>query len=241
MAAVAVWIAIWQIAAVIVSNGLILTGPWQVLTALFKLLSEASFWKAVWGSFYRIALGFLIASIAGIALAVLSHKVKYVNEFLAPPMSVFKTVPVASFIVLMLISLNTKENLSLLICFIMVLPIVYANTLSGLNSIDKNLLEMAKVFRVKKNKKLFYIYFHKTLPFFETGTKISLGLCWKSGVAAELIGLVQGTIGNELYYAKLYLLMDNVFAWTVVIVLLSAGFEALILCLLKLLKRRIEK
>jgi NitT/TauT family transport system permease protein len=241
IAAVAVWIAVWQLAAVLIGNTLVLASPWKALVSLWGMLSQGVFWRSVSESFYRIALGFLLSAVIGTALAVLSYKVKYVKEFLSPPMTVFKTVPVASFIILLLISLKSKQSLSTIICFIMSLPIIYTNVSAGLNAIDPKMLEMARVFNVSGTKKFAYLYAYKTLPFFATGCKISLGLCWKSGVAAELIGLVQNTIGNELYYAKLYLTMDRVFAWTAVVVALSLVFEFLVLGALKLVKRGLEK
>lgn len=239
--AVAVWLVIWQVVAMLISNKLMLASPVQTVSALIKMSAEGAFWKSIFGSFYHIALGFLLAVTVGVALSVLAYKVRYVKEFLAPAVTTLNTVPVASFIVLLLISLRSKENLSTIICFMMSLPIVYANTLAGLRATDNKMLEMARVFRVSRGKKLAYLYVYETLPSFTTGAKIALGLCWKSGVAAELIGLVQNTIGNELYYAKLYLTMDRVFAWTVVIVAVSLAFELLVLGALRLVKRGVER
>ena len=61
---------------------------------------------------------------------------------------------------------------------------------------------------------------------------VALGICWKSGVAAEVIGLPDGSIGDALYRAKITLSTGELFAWTFVIILLSAGFEKLFLALL---------
>ena len=61
---------------------------------------------------------------------------------------------------------------------------------------------------------------------------MALGICWKSGVAAEVIGLPDGSIGDALYRAKITLSTGELFAWTFVIILLSAGFEKLLLALL---------
>jgi NitT/TauT family transport system permease protein len=241
IAVTVLWAAIWQIAAVLIGNNLVLVGPVQALTALGAMMIHGSFWQSVWGSLYRIMLGFLTAAITAICLSTLSYKVKLVKEFLSLPMTIFKTVPVASFIILMLISLRSKEGLSSIICFMMSLPVMYANTLSGLYSIDPKMLEMAQVFGVSRSKKFIYLYTYRVLPFFATGAKIALGLSWKAGVAAELIGLVQNTIGNELYSAKLYLMMDQVFAWTAVIVVLSIALEFLTLGALRLLQRRLEQ
>jgi len=241
IAVATLWVAIWQIAATLIDNNLVLVGPVQALAALGTLMIHGSFWQSVWGSLYRITLGFLTAAVTAICLSTLSYKVKLIKEFLSLPMTIFKTVPVASFIILMLISLQSREGLSSIICFMMSLPVMYANTLAGLYSIDPKMLEMAQIFGVSGTKKFAYLYMYRVLPFFATGSKIALGLSWKAGVAAELIGLVQNSIGNELYLAKLYLMMDHVFAWTAVIVVLSIALEFLALGTLRLLQRRLER
>jgi len=241
IAVAAVWAAIWQIAAAVIGSNLVLVGPVQALTALGSMMIQSSFWYSVWGSLYHITLGFFTAAITAICLSTLSYKVKLIKEFLSLPMTIFKTVPVASFIILMLISLQSRESLSSIICFMMSLPVMYANTLAGLYSVDPKMLEMARIFGISETKKITYLYTYRVLPFFATGSKVAMGLSWKAGVAAELIGMVQNTIGNELYLAKLYLVMDQVFAWTAVIVVLSIALEFLVLRALKLLQRRLEK
>ena len=241
IAVAALWIAVWQIAASIIGSSLILVGPAQAISALAAMMMRAAFWQSVWGSLHRIMLGFLTAALTSIILGALSYKINIVKEILSLPMVIFKTVPVASFIILLLISLQSRENLAAIICFMMSLPVLYANMLAGLYSIDPKMLEMARIFGISRSKKFAYLYTYKVLPFFSTGSKVALGLSWKAGVAAELIGLVQNTIGNELYLAKLYLMMDQVFAWTAVIVILSITLEALTLGALRLLKRRLEQ
>lgn len=236
-----VWVLIWQFLAMIINNSLVLVTPFEVLSAISKMVGQNTFWQSIFGSFKRIAYGFFWAAVIAIILSILSYKIKYVKEFLSPPMTVFRTVPVASFIILLLIVLRSKENLSMIICFMMALPILYTNTLSGLESIDKKMLDMAKVFRVEPHKKFVYLYTYQALPYFSTGCKVAIGLCWKAGIAAELIGLVQKTIGNELYFARLFLMLDKVFAWTVIIVLISVLFELFVMTSLRLLKRGLEK
>jgi len=245
IAAVAIWLLIWQGVAMLIGNQFILATPLQTLITLSKMVAESNFWLSIWGSFYRIAGGFLVAVITAILLAILSYKSKIVKEFLSPPMTVFRAVPVASFTLLLYIALlvafGSVGILSMIICFMMALPVLYANTLAGLESSDKKMLDMAKVFRIKPHKKFAYLYTYHVLPFFLTGCKVALGLCWKSGVAAELIGQVKNTIGDGLFVAGFRHEMDKVFAWTVMIILVSVLFEFLILGGLRLIKRGLEK
>lgn len=109
----------------------------------------------------------------------------------------------------------------------MVLPVVYSNVLQGIKTTDMKLLEMAKVFRVTPVKKALYIYLPHLKPYILSACSVSLGLSWKAGIAAEVIGIPTGSIGEKLYQAKVYLSTPDLFAWTVVIIVISILFEKL--------------
>ena len=150
------------------------------------------------------------------------------EELLAPLVAVIKAVPVASFIILALVWLDSR-GLAFFISALIVFPPVYLNVLEGVRCTDASLLEMARVFRVPFSRTLRGIYLPQVLPYFRSAVSVALGLCWKAGTAAEVIGLSGGTIGERLYTAKVYFETPDLFAWTAVIVLLSAGFERLFL------------
>lgn len=222
------WLAVWQLVSVLVGNNILLVGPIETLLTLCETLLEAAFWKACIYSVFRIAGGFLAGMLLGIALAVLSARYTIVEEILSPVMALLKAVPVASFVVLFLIWWSSAY-LAVAISFCIVLPNLYINTLEGMKSTDKKLLEMAKVFCISKKDSFFYIYRPALKPFWDSGIRLAAGMSWKSGVAAEVIGLPQYAIGERLYMSKIYLDTAGVLAWTVAIVCLSIGFEKLVL------------
>ena len=153
-----------------------------------------------------------------------------VRELLAPLVAVVKAVPVVSFIILALVWLDSR-SLPLFISALMVFPPVYLNVLAGIAAADVKLLEMARVFRVPLGRRLTGIYLPAVLPYFRSAVSLALGLCWKAGAAAEVIGLPSGTIGERLYTAKVYFQTPDLFAWTAVIVAVSVLFEKLFLAL----------
>lgn len=238
--AVAVWLLIWQAVSAWIGQEILLVSPVAVLERLVQLVQEAEFWKSIAFSLVRILGGFLLAMSAGIVTAGLSARFRRVRELLAPAMLTIKAVPVASFIILVLIWVPS-ENLSVVISFLMVLPIIYTNVLDGILDTDPKLLEMAMVFQVPKAVQVRYIYVSQVLPFFRAGCSVGLGLCWKAGVAAEVIGIPDGSIGEKLYNAKVYLNTPDLFAWTVVIVLISLIFEKLFLSAVDGLVIRLER
>ena len=109
---------------------------------------------------------------------------------------------------------------------------LYSAVRTGIESADVQLLEMAQVFHLPLARRVKAIWLSAILPAFRQGCSVALGICWKSGVAAEVIGLPDGSIGDALYRAKITLSTGELFAWTFVIILLSAGFEKLFLALL---------
>ena len=232
----ALWFLIWQLAALWVGNDIILVGPADMFRALFAQIALPDFWRTIAFSFGKIFVGFFCAFLAGIFLGALSYGVPFIKRLLEPAVLLLKTVPVASFIILALIWAGS-ENLSIVISFLMVFPVLYVNTLEGLGETDKKLLEMAQVFRVPFYKKIWRIYRPALMPFLMGGCKAALGLAWKAGIAAEVIGVPAHSIGEKLYMAKIYLSTGELFAWTFVIIVLSALFERLFLWCLKKIGR----
>lgn len=238
--AVAFWLIAWQVAAMGLGQEILLVSPASVLVRLWELVPHWDFWNAVLFSFCRITLGFLLACLAGSLLAVLSSRFFLIRDLSAPLMTTVKSIPVASFIILVLIWVPSR-NLSVVISFLMVTPILYQNVLGGIGSMDRKLTEMADVFGVPFSRRLRYLYLPQVAPFFRSACAVSLGLCWKAGVAAEVIGLPKGSIGERLYEAKVYLETPDLFAWTVVIILVSLLFEKFFLFLLDQVLDRVQR
>lgn len=230
---------VWQLAAGWVDNRLLLVGPLQVLVRLQELAGTREFWTACGFTFTRITLGFLLAFLLALVLAALASKCVLVEILLQPYLTAVKTVPVASFIVIALLWLSGRR-LSVFISFLMVLPVLYANFLTGIRSADEKLLEMARLFHMSCGNRLRAIYLPALEPHCLSGCRSALGLCWKAGVAAEVIGVCSGSVGGMLYDAKIYLEISDLFAWTLVIVLLSVGFEWVFLRLLKWIMKKGE-
>ena len=238
LTAAAFWLAVWQCAAMAVGQEVFLVSPVQAVRTLLQLLPQAEFWQRVGFSSGRILLGFGLGVAVSIVLAVAAQAWHTADVLLAPVLQLVKATPVASFIILALVWVR-GTSLSVLISFLMVLPVLYGAVRTGIQSADPQLLEMAKVFRLPFARRLRAVWLPAVLPAFRQGCSVALGICWKSGVAAEVIGLPNGSIGDALYRAKITLSTGELFAWTFVIILLSAGFEKLFLLLLDCVTRAV--
>ena len=233
-------LAVWQAAAVIVDKSILLASPVQVLVRLFSLIGDPGFFRSIWFSFSRIAAGFFSGLAVGALCAVLSGSSGWIRAALDPVFNVAKSVPVASFIIIALVWLSSGK-LSSFISFLMVVPVVYTNLLGGIEALDPEMKEVAKVFSISPARRLIYIDLPQLRPYITSACRLSLGLAWKSGIAAEVIGLPSGSIGRMLYDAKVYFDTADLFAWTLVIVLISVLCEKLFLLAVDLLYRRLEK
>lgn len=230
--AIVVWLIIWEIASRIIDQGILLVSPVLAVRRVWELAQSVSFITTILHSMLQIVLGFLSATIIGCILAVISNMCRWIEELLQPMFSVMKATPVASFIILCLVFLSS-QRLSVFCVFIMVLPIAYTNVIEGIQSVDKKLLEMAQVFQVPTSRKIRYIYVPAIWPFFYSACKVGIGFSFKSGIAAEVIGIPTGTIGERLYQAKIYLDTQDLFAWTIVIIVVGRLFEKVFLFLIR--------
>ena len=145
---IAFWLLLWQAMALVIHNPILMVGPVETLCSLWTMLRTTMFWQSLAFSFVRIIAGFLIGSAVGILLAWGSYRRPFLEELLAPFILALKAVPVASFVIILLIWAGNRM-LSLYISALVVLPLLYLNTLSGLKATDPKLLEMATVFHCR--------------------------------------------------------------------------------------------
>ncbi len=226
------WTAAWYLAARMMDNPLLLPGPVQVLRCLGTLMLTEAFWQTVAVSIGRILLGVISAVLLGCILAVATSFSRLMEVLIAPAMTAMQATPVASFTILVLIWVN-RDYVPVLICGMMVLPVVWNSVSTGIQVTDPQLLEMAKVYRLSRLQILRRIYVPSVMPFFRTACSSGLGLGWKAGIAAEVLTVPKRSIGRMIADSKLYLLTEELFASTLVVIVLSLLLQKIMLRLLK--------
>ena len=207
------WLLIWQIAATFIDNDILLAGPIEVGKTLGRLLTGKEFYGICMASVGRILTGFFLAFLGGILTGALSYEFPFIKEIVEPVLAVIKSIPVVSFVVLLLIW-QGAENLSVWISFLVVFPNACVSTRNGLEAVDSGLLEMADLFGIRGIRRLVYIYRPALVRFLLSGMEVSMGMAFKSGVAAEVIGVPDFSIGEQIYMSKIYLDTAGLFAWT---------------------------
>ncbi len=225
-----IWLCLWQIIAILVHNPIYFASPAEVIIALADKLRDLSFWKSVTGSLLRILGGFFSAFLLAFLCAFAAHSREWFRDFLSPFIMFLKSVPIAAVVVILLIWWGPKY-LVLCISLMVVFPNIYLNMQAGLQNAGTDLLEVAKVYGFRKIDTFLWIYRPAYLPHLHSAMSVSLGMCFKSGIAAEIIGLPEFSIGEQLYRDKIYFHTAGVFAWIVVVLCLSTITEKVILFL----------
>lgn len=235
----AFWGAIWVAVSYRVGNDFLFPAPASVGSELWRLLGESSFWLTTGISLLRVLWGISVSWVLGTVLAYLTTHFRLLDTLLSPAISAVKSTPVASFIILALLWMD-RQTLPVFITALIVIPIIWANISEGIRSVDKGLLEVAILYRFSLWGRLKRLYVPSVLPYFMAACKSSLGLAWKAGIAAEILSTPEHSIGRELYFSKTYLETPTLFAWTLVVILLSLLIEKLLVYGLERLSQRLH-
>lgn len=220
------WLGVWELAALAVGQELFMPSPISVIVCGAKLMTTSLFWQTIAISILRIVLGTVIAIIVGTLLATVTSRSKLLHDLFYPMLTIVKATPVASFITLAIIWMGARK-LPIFICALMVFPIVWAAVNDGINSIDKKHKELAQVFGFSFKKRFKLIYIPTIAPYFLSACKTSIGLAWKAGVAAEVLAVSPDSIGKQLFNARTYYEIPELFAWTITVIVLSLVIEFL--------------
>ena len=224
----AFWVAVWTALALLVNRELLLPAPWVVVRRLCELAATVAFWRITAVSIGRVLLGITAAVALGTGMAVACSVSKTADALLRPLMTVVKSTPVASFVVLALVWI-ARDWLPVFISLLMVLPVVWSNVCTGIRSADPALLELAQVYGWPRGRILRRIYLPGVRPHFLAALRSGIGFGWKSAIAAEVLTVPHSAIGRMIYESKLYLQTTDLFAWTLAVILLSVGLERLVL------------
>lgn len=231
-AVAAFWLAAWMLVAALVAQPLILPGPGAVVMALLRLVCDGSTWAILAGSGARILGGLALAAVCGGVLAGISSRSRAFAHLVAPALSFVKATPVACVVVLLLIWLGSAR-VSIAAVFLMALPGVYFSLAEGLAQVDKPLEQMFRLHGVRGWRLFCAHTWREVLPFVLSCARAVIGMGWKAGVAAELIGMAVGTVGERIYQAKLLIETADLLAWTVLVVAASWACERALVWLLR--------
>lgn len=230
-------LAIWKVASLFVGQEIILPAPERTFEEFLRLIVSEGFRADLLATVSRGVAGFLISLAAGLVVGSLAGTFRAFGILVAPLLAVVRATPVMSVILLALIWF-TSGTVPVFVAFLMAFPVVTSNVMEGFRTTDPRLVAMARSFRVSPERTFFQVRLPSLYPYLLAGASAALGLTWKVVVAAEVLSQPIHAIGTGLQDAKIDLDTAEVFAWTVVAVLLSAVSEALFRAVIRLSGRR---
>ena len=234
------WIGLWWAVSAIVNLPLILPSPIGVLLKLGQMSATSLFWRVMLISSVRVLIGIVISYMLAFLLALLCYRVKFLYDFFMPAISVIKTTPVTSFILIAFVLMH-RDLIPGLIAALIVFPVVFSNTVEGMRAVHPELIETAKAYNLGLTDKVKCIWLPTLRPFMISAAGASVGLAIKAGVAAEVLICPEVSVGKYIFNAKQNMEYVELFAWTVAIVIFSYLLDIAFKLALKRIKRRTKK
>jgi NitT/TauT family transport system permease protein len=233
----AFWLGVWQLIYLSVQQEVLIVSPACVVKRIFELAQHSTFWLTALYSMLRILQGFLYGLLIGTVLAVTTSVSAILFDIFHPVISIVKATPVASFIILTLVWIQSSHVPVFTAC-LMVIPIVWSNVTNGIQKTDIRLLQMAHCYQFGAFKTVRRIYIPSVMPFFTAACTTGLGLAWKAGIAAEVLANTKLSIGAQIYNAKIYIETTDLFAWTVLVIVMSMILEEMMIRFMKKIGRK---
>jgi len=236
---ISVLITLWFLLYIMINHDLILPSPIAVFRRFFEILFSFNAIFVIFSTLIRLLLAIFISAAIGIIFALISYFRPLFGQFMKPYVTILRTIPVISIVVILLIILGYAWT-PYAITFFMVFPIIYQAVYQGLHEINHELLDVIKL----EEKHMIFMIFGFYLPqikshiFLSFLQSFSLGL--KVLVMAEYLSQTKQSIGNEIYLAKVNLLYQDVFAWTIVLIVIAVLIELFIQHQMKVYKPKIE-
>lgn len=228
----AFWILVWEAVARFVARDnesmyLLLPRPLTVFQKWLEIAFTETYLTAVGKTLLRVFWGFMLGIVSGFVFGVATHTFKVVDIFLSPLLKMIRAVPVVA-ITILFFALFKSDALPTSVVVLMVAPIIWQTVHDGLSNPNRELMEMAKIYRLSSFKKFSYIKLPSMLPSLLTATVNALGLAWKSGIAAEVICEPNVGLGTILIEGKGMIDFSSVYAVTLTVVILSLIIEVVL-------------
>ena len=195
----------------------VLPSPGAVIAGLGAIVRSGEIWTHTGASLYRIAVGFGAALAVAVLLGLGAFLWAPVRTVTRDLVTVLNSTSVFVWIVISLIWFGLTDLAPIFTTFMITLPVVAANVLEGVGSVDRRLLEMGQVYRLSGGEKFQAIVIPSTVPHLVAGMKVGFGLALKVSVVAEIFGVTRG-IGYVMNYSRETLATQMVFAWAIVMI-----------------------
>ena len=230
------FIGLWQLIAIIINNDIYIPRIQQVIEAIKIIVKDQNFLKVILSSFYRTMLSYVLALIFSMILGVLATVYPFFKYLMQPINSFGKTIPTMVLVVLSLVWFD-KDKTPFVVGFAITFPILYEGIRNSLMQIDKKIIDMTKIYEVSLKDKIKKIYLPVMKFYFMSIFVSTFSLTFKMVIAGEVHGQPKFGIGSQIQLEKVNFNTSGIFAWIVIIVIISLVLELIN----KLLKEKIYR
>ncbi|OEU57911.1 MAG: ABC transporter permease [Desulfuromonadales bacterium C00003096] len=231
---VGLFVSIWQ-ALSICFHEIIIASPADTFLSLIKMVQTVDFWKNVWITIERFVLSVLLGSLIGFLLGLAAGLNANIKWLLEPFRWSIMTMPPVVVVVVSMIWFGMGSIQTIFVTAILIIPIIYVNTIEGIEAMDAGILEMGRVYKANSRILLKEIYLPGIGGSVLAGLTLSAGLGIRIVVLAELLGAYSG-VGYEFSLARTNLDTPALFAWIMVCLFLGGFID---LCILNPVRKRI--
>ena len=236
---IAVYILIWQLLSMLVgSRLLLLPSPLDTLRSMKEIVVSETGWKSIGMTVLRILCGYFLGCTIGILFAVLTAHFRVFDWFLKPLRSLIKTTPITSFALILLVSV-VSGFVPVIVAMIVVVPMIWQTTEEAIQNRSTELNEMAQIY-LTAWKKFRFVTLPQVLPRFFASASTALGFAWKAVITAEILALPKLGIGRQMQFHKIHIEIPELFAWTLLVIILSVVLEYSFKLLLKKVGQRYD-
>lgn len=225
--AILFWIFVWMIASHIKNEKLVLPYPYDTFKSFLYIISTKEFYIGFVYTILRALVGFTISTILGIIIGFLCGLSNIFYELFLPLITTIKSTPIISIVFILILTFGTNKS-PIFVNFLISFPIIWSNVVEGIKNVDTQLLQMAKVYKIKKWRIIYSIYLPSINPYLKAALLSSLGIGWKATITAEALSQPKFAIGTNLLNAKMYIETSEVFAWTISIIIFSYLLEKIL-------------
>jgi NitT/TauT family transport system permease protein len=223
LALAAAMIGIWWLSSLSVPH-YILPAPGRVWDTLRLIEANGDLWNNLGITLWRVAVGFAVAALVGLPFGIVLGANKRAGEFFEPVIPVLNTVSSAIWAIFAIIWFGISDATTIFVVFMTAMPLIITNVWQGTRAVNPDFIELAQVLRMPRWKVMTKIYLPTILPYFFSGARLAFGFSWRVSLVAETIGSSSG-VGYRLRQAADLIRTDQVFAWTLTMVIMMATIE----------------
>lgn len=211
---------VWQLLSWQMAQPQLIPSFPDLIRALFRLVYSPGFLVSIGTTLLRACAGLLLSLAAASITAFLLNRSEGIRLLFMPWLSLLRSVPVISFILLALIFLN-PEMIPLLIAFLTMYPLLTENLLKGLMNRRDSWKMLARQFHLNAWNCLFQINYPQLKPYLFSGLASAVGFGWRAIIMGEVLSQCVDGIGKRMKEAQVFIDVPELIAWTLVAIVLS--------------------